>query len=72
MKHTHLLEKVDRYATTLSLRNLSSEPDQESFDILPGDVRTGRVGEQGFESLPVAALHGAIVPRVGTEDGSEA
>jgi hypothetical protein len=30
------------------------------------------VGEQGFESLPVAALHGAIVPLVGTEAGSEA
>jgi hypothetical protein len=30
------------------------------------------VGEQGFESLAVAALHGAIVPQVGTEAGSEA
>ena len=72
MKHTHLLEKVDRYATTLSLRHLSSEPDQKGFDVLPGDVRTGRVGEQGFESLLMAALHRAIVPRVGTEAGSEA
>ena len=72
MKHTHLLEEADRYATTLSLRHVGSQPDQEGFDVLPGDVRAGRVGEQGFESLAVAALHGAIVPRVSTEAGSEA
>jgi len=72
MKHTHLLEEVDRYATTLSLRHVGPQPDQEGFDVLPGDVRAGRVGEQGFESLAVAALHEAIVPRFGTDTGSEA
>ena len=72
MKHTHLLEEADRYATTLSLRHVGSEPDQEGFDVLPGDVRAGRVGEQGFESLVVGALHRVIVPRFGTEAGSDA
>ena len=72
MKHPHLLEEVDRDATTRSLRHLGAQPEQEGFDVLPGDIRAGWVGEQRFEGLAVAALHGSIVPRAGTEVGSDA
>jgi len=72
MKHPYLLEEVDRDATTLSLRHLGAQPDQEGFDVLLGDVGAGRVGEQGFEGSPVTALHDDTVQLAGTESGSEA
>ena len=72
MKHSHLVEEVDRYATTFSLGYLGAKPDEEGFDVLPGDVRAGRMGEEGFECLAVAALHSVMVPRAGTGLGSEA
>jgi hypothetical protein len=72
MKHSHLVEEVDRYTTTFSLGYLGAKPDEEGLYVLPSDVRAGRMGKESFECLAVAALHGAIVPRAGTVLGSEA
>jgi len=72
MKHSHLVEEVDRYTTTFSLGYLGAKPDEEGFNVLPGDVRAGRMGKEGFECLAVAALHSVMVPRAGTGLGSEA
>jgi hypothetical protein len=72
MKHSHLVEEVDRYTTTFSLRYLGAQPDEQGFDVLPSYVRAGRMGKEGIECLAVAALHGVIVPRAGTGLGSEA
>lgn len=72
VKDADLLEEVDGDATALSLGDLSAKPIEESLNILPGDIRAGWVGEDGFESLAVAALHGPIVPRSGTGIGPDA
>jgi hypothetical protein len=72
VKDANLLEEVDGYATAFSLGNLGAKPDEERFDVLPGDVRAGRVGKDGFEGLAMAALHGVIVPRAGTDVNSDA
>ena len=72
VKDADLLEKVDGDATALSLGDLSAKSNEESLDVLPGDVRAGWVGEEGFESLAVTALRGAMVPRFGTGASSDA
>lgn len=72
VKDADLLKEVDRYATALSFGDFGAKPDKERFDVLPGDVRAGRVGEDGFESLAMAALHGAMVPQAGTDVDSDA
>jgi hypothetical protein len=66
VKYADLMEKVDRDAASFSLGDLGPEPYEECFDVLPGDVRAGRMGKDGFEGLTMAAFHGAMVPRTGT------
>ncbi len=72
VKDADLLEEVDRYSTSFSLGDLGAKPYKERFDLLPGDVRAGRVGKDGFEGLAIAALHGAMVPRASTGGDSDA
>ena len=72
VKDANLLKEVDGDATAFPLGDLGAKPEQERFDVIPGDVRTGRVGKDGFESLAVTALHGVIVPRDGTDADSDA
>jgi hypothetical protein len=68
MKHANLAEEDDGDAATFALRDLSPEPSEERLNILPGDVRAGWVGVEGLKGALVAALHGAMVPQVGTKD----
>lgn len=72
MKDANFLEEENGDATSFSFGYLGTKPDEESFDVLPGNVRTGWVSKDGFESLAVAALHEGMVPRAGTGVGSDA
>jgi hypothetical protein len=72
VKDAHLLTEVDGYATAFSFGDLGAKADEERFDVLPGDVRAGWVGKDGFEGLAMAALHGTMVPQSGTDVDSDA
>ena len=72
MKHTHLLEQVDRDATAFSLRDFGTKSYKQCLNVLPCDVRAGWMSKDCLECLAVAAFHGRIVPRIGTGAGSEA
>jgi hypothetical protein len=62
VKDADLAEEVDCDAASFSLGDLGAETYEECFDVLPRDVRAGRMGEDGFKGLSVAALHRAMVP----------
>ena len=59
MEDSHFVEKDNSHTATFSLADLGSEFVEECFDILPLDVRTGRVGEDDFERALVLPLHAA-------------
>ena len=67
MKDAHLIEQDDCDAAALPFTDFCSKTDQESFDVLPGDVRAGRVGEDCFQGFPMGTLHVSMVPEEGTE-----
>ena len=58
MKDTYLAEQDNRYATTLSLADLSPELPEECLYVFPLDIRTRRVSKDDFERASVLPLHG--------------
>ena len=66
VKHMHLAEQVDRHAAALSFRHLGSKPCEQRFNIFPGDVRAGRMSEDGLQGLVVTAFQLDMVPLDGT------
>ncbi len=66
MENAHLVEQNDRYAPSRPLADFLAETDKQSFDVLPGNVRAGGVGEDCFKRLQMSALHTATVPFLGT------
>ena len=67
MEDPHLVEQHDRYAAARSLADFRAETDKQRFDVLPGNVRAGGVGEDCIKRLQMSALHNAIVPSRGTK-----
>ena len=67
MEDAHLVEQNDCDAATFALGDFRSKTAQESFDVLPGDVRAGWVCEDCFQRLLMGALHARMVPEDGTE-----
>ena len=67
MENAHLTEKNDCDPAAFALADLCSKAAQEGFDVLPHDVRAGRVCEDCFECSLVGALHTRMVLDDGTE-----
>ena len=61
-----LLEQNDRDAATFAFGDFRAETDQQRFDVLPNDIRAGRVGEDCLQCLLMGALHVRMVPQDGT------
>ena len=66
MEDADLLEQNDCDAATFAFADFGSDTDEECFDILPGDIRAGWVGEDCFKRLLMGSLHAQMVPRDGT------
>ena len=67
MEDPYLAEEHDRDTTALALGDVCAEAAQQCFDVLPGDVCAGWMGEDCFESPLMGALHGSMVPESSTE-----
>jgi hypothetical protein len=50
VKDPDLLEEVDGDATAFSLGDFRAKPDEERFDVLPGDVRAALLSKTGEPS----------------------
>lgn len=66
MEDADFFEQNDGDTATFTLGDFRAEANQQSFYVLPSDVRTGRVGEDCFECLLMRALHLAMVLNAGT------
>ena len=67
MEDADLMEQNDCYSATFALADLRAKADQERFNILPGDVCAGWVGEDRFQCPLMRALYASMVPQDGTE-----
>ena len=67
MEDTDFLEQEDRYAASFSFGDFRTKTAQKRFDVLPVDVRAGRVCEDCFQCPLMGALHTQMVPHHGTE-----
>jgi hypothetical protein len=61
-----LLEQNDRDAAAFAFGDFRAKTDQQRFDVLPNDIRSGRVGEDCLQCLLMDALHARMVPQDGT------
>jgi hypothetical protein len=66
MEDAYLIEQKYGHATSFALADFCAKPSEERFDVLPGDVCTGRVCEDGFKSSKMGTLHPRMVPESGT------
>ena len=67
MEYAHFVEKHNRNAAALAFTDFRAEAAEEGFDVLPGDVRAGRVREDSFQCSLMRSLHGWMVPPNSTD-----
>ena len=60
------LEQNDRDAAAFAFGDFRAKTDQQRFNVLPNDIRAGRVGEDCLQCLLMGALHVRMVPQDGT------
>jgi len=58
VENAHFVEQNNSDATAFAFTDFSAEATEKGFDVLPGDVRAGRVREDCFKCSPMCALHG--------------
>jgi hypothetical protein len=61
-----LLEQNDCDAAAFAFGDFRAKTDQQRFDVLPNDIRAGRVGEDCLQCLLMGSLHVRMVPQDGT------
>jgi hypothetical protein len=61
-----LLEQNDCDAAAFAFGDFRPKTDQQRFNVLPSDIRAGRVGEDCLQCLLMGALHLRMVPQDGT------
>lgn len=66
MKDAHLAKQDYGHSTSLALGDLGPKFTKESFDFLPLDVGTCRMGEDRCEGARLLPPHGAMVLLEGT------
>ena len=67
MEDTNFFEEHNSDAAALAFTDYRAETYEECLDVLPGDVRAGRVCEDCFQSPLMRAFHVRMVPEDGTE-----
>ena len=67
MEDAHFVEQNNSDATAIAFTDFSAEATEEGFDVLPGDVRAGRVREDSFQCSLMRSLHGWMVPPNSTD-----
>lgn len=66
VEDTHFAKQDYRHSASFALRDLGSKNLEQSFDVLPYDVRAGWTRIDRLECALMTALHVPMVPRVGT------
>ena len=66
MEDADLFEENDCDAAAFAFNDLGSQAAEESFNVLPGNVRAGRVRKDCFQSSLMGPLHAPMVPENGT------
>lgn len=66
MEDAHLVEQHNSNAAAFAFADFGAEPAEQGFNVLPSDVRAGRVCEDGFQRPLMRALHLYMVPDTGT------
>ena len=66
MKDPYLAEQDNGHTTAFSFADFSVQLLERRFDVLPLDIRAGRVSEDEFECALMLPLHELMVPKTGT------
>ncbi len=67
MEDADLVEEGDSHTTTFAFDDFAAQAPEQGFNVLPDNVRTGRVGKDRLEGAPLRTLHAYMVPTFGTE-----